>query len=1040
MSVESTSPHMHLFEGIKYFFCNSRCLEKFRTAPQQYVKGQPVIDESLEGFEPPAERDPVCGMTVTLQNANDSAVFQAVTYHFCGKRCFDRFQAHPGQYVSPESPNTEPGSVIDPVCGMEVQPDKAAGWHQIENTTYYFCNRRCLDRFQAHPLQYLGYPVANSADVMATMEPPNVVSHSDKRNRQRRTTGGTHRDTNASPVTVGSSGDPALDPVCGMSVNLAAAAGSHLFQGTQYYFCSQRCLERFRSRPQLYIGVSPESIHRLMHEAPKHRDPVCGMFIEQDNAAGSVDLAGTRWYFCATECLDKFKASPDEYMLATRKLKAPAPEFRDVEHTCPMHPEVNKTGPGSCPKCGMDLEPTGGSALDNTSEVKALLKRFWICTAFTIPLVVLSMGHLIPSLVQLHVAPIVLLLLASPVVLWGGCPFFQRGWNSLVNRSLNMFTLISSGVSVAYLFSLVAVAAPSILPQSLTSHGDPPLYFEPAAVIITLVILGQVWEAKARAQTGAAIRGLIDLRPKVAHRVHDGADQEVPVDEIEQADMIRVRPGERIPVDGIVQSGASHVNESMLTGESALVEKTAGSMVCAGTINQEGSFILEATRVGKETLLAQIVEVVAHAQRTRAPVQKVVDKVAGWFIPIVFIVATITFYLWCILGPPPAMAFALVNAVSVLIIACPCALGLATPMSIMVAVGRGATDGILVRDAESLQRFCKVDTVVLDKTGTLTEGRPEVVSVHAVGDLSDEQIIQLAASAEQASEHPIASALTRAARNRALSMSPVSEFKAFPGRGIQAIVSTQQAKSGGDIAETREEVILLGNQYFLAELNIPTTAVSEDLDRIGATGQTPILVAVSGKLQGVISVADRIKPGTAKAMALLQAQKIEIVMATGDHPRTGRAVAAELGISRVEAGLSPQQKCDLIKLLKEQGRCVAMAGDGINDAPALAVADVGIAMGNGTDIAMESAGIVLVKGDLGGLLRARELSRLTMANIRQNLFLAFAYNTLAVPIAAGALYPAFGLLLSPSIASFAMSLSSISVILNALRLRTCRLL
>jgi Cu+-exporting ATPase len=694
-----------------------------------------------------------------------------------------------------------------------------------------------------------------------------------------------------------------------------------------------------------------------------------------------------------------------------------------VEWTCPMHPQIVRDQPGTCPICGMALEPRTVSMEEENPELRDMSRRFWVSVVLTLPVFLLGMSDLLPGQpVQHAISPRTLawieLVLATPVVLWGGWPFFQRGWASVVNRSLNMFTLIALGTGVAFVFSLVATLAPGLLPASMrTAHGGVPVYFEPAAVIVTLVLLGQVLELRARARTRSALKALLGLAPKTARRVEaDGQERDVPLASVKPGEVLRVRPGEKVPVDGVVIEGRSTVDESMLTGEPLPVEKEPGSRVIGGTVNGTGSFLMRAERVGETTLLAQIVRMVGEAQRSRAPIQRLADRVAGWFVPIVIAVAVVTFAAWLFVGPEPRFAHALVNAVSVLIIACPCALGLATPMSIMVATGRGASAGVLVRNAEAIEVMEKVDTLVLDKTGTLTEGKPRLVSVSAFPSFTEADVLRFAASLERASEHPLAHAIVEGARERGVSLVPVSAFQSTTGKGVTGTVDGR--------------VVSVGNAEFTG-----AAAEAKRAEPLRAEGQTVVFVALDGKLAGLVGVADPIKPSVPDALRALRAEGLRIVMLTGDSRTTAQAVARKLGIEEFEAEVLPAQKAEVVKRLRAEGHKVAMAGDGINDAPALAAADVGIAMGTGTDVAMESADITLVKGDLRGILRARRLSRATLRNIRQNLFWAFAYNMLGVPVAAGILYPAFGLLLSPMIASAAMSLSSVSVIANALRLR-----
>jgi P-type Cu+ transporter len=714
--------------------------------------------------------------------------------------------------------------------------------------------------------------------------------------------------------------------------------------------------------------------------------------------------------------------------MALERVSPPAPLSRE-EWTCPMHPEIVRPGPGSCPICGMALERRTVAVEEGPDpELADMTRRFWVSLVLTIPLLAFAMGDMVPGEPLRHLVPPRLLgwgqlVLATPVVLWGGWPFFVRARLSVVNRSLNMFTLIALGTGLAYAYSVVAVIAPGVFPASFRSHGDQVgLYFEAAAVITVLVLLGQVLELRARSQTSGAIRALLGLAPRTARRLRpDGTEEEIPLEHVQPGDRLRVRPGEKIPVDGRVLEGTSAVDESMLTGESIPVEKSPGSRVTGGTVNGTGGFVMEAERVGRDTLLAQIVQMVSEAQRSRAPIQRLADRVSSYFVPAVVLIAVVTAIAWGLAGPEPRMAYALVNAVAVLIIACPCALGLAPPMSIMVGTGRGAAAGVLIRNAEALETLEKVDTLVVDKTGTLTEGKPVLTSVAAVGQWSEADVLRLAASLERGSEHPLAAAIVAGAERRGLSLSPVEEFRSVTGKGVTGRVDGRR--------------VALGNRPLLQDLGVPLDGLGERADALRNEGQTVMFVAVDGRLAGLLGVADPIKASTPEALNLLRAAGVRVVMLTGDSRATALAVARTLGITDVEAEVLPEQKIAVIKRLQAEGRVLAMAGDGVNDAPALAQADVGIAMGTGTDVAMQSADVTLVKGDLRGIARARRLSQATMRNIRENLFFAFVYNALGVPIAGGVLYPALGILLNPMIASAAMSLSSVSVIANALRLR-----
>jgi Cu+-exporting ATPase len=796
-------------------------------------------------------------------------------------------------------------------------------------------------------------------------------------------------------------------------------------------------------------------------------DPVCGMTIDPADAAGRFDYKGTTYYFCHQSCLDRFRAAPEEFLNPDAAPKPAPARDADAEYTCPMDPEVRQKGPGACPKCGMALEPVVAAAATRTEwtcpmhpeivqdgpgacpicgmaleprvvtveqrnpELDDMTRRFRISLLFTAPILLAMVLEFVPGLSLHHRVPGTLLnwielALATPVVLWGGWPFFQRGWTSIVNRHLNMFTLIALGVGAAYGFSVVATLAPGLFPASFRIDGRVGVYFEPAAVIIVLVLLGQVLELRARSRTGAAIRNLLGLAPTTARRIAaDGSEQDVPLAHVHVGDRLRVRPGERVPVDGVVLSGTSTVDESMVTGESIPIQKEEGAGVTGGTVNGTGTFVMEAQRVGADTLLAQIVRLVGEAQRSRAPIQRLADTVSSWFVPIVIVVALVTFVVWASVGQEPRLAHALVNAVAVLIIACPCALGLATPMSIMVGTGRGAEAGVLLRNAEALEILEQVTTIVVDKTGTLTEGKPRLVTIEPQPGVDDATLLRLTASLEHVSEHPLAAAILAGARERGVPLADVSEFRSVTGMGVTGTVDGR--------------VVSIGNLRHMDALGIEAGALAARAEDLRRAGQTVMFVAIDRRAAGLVGVADPIKPTTRDAIAALHRERVTIVMLTGDNRTTAEAVGRAVGIDRVEADVLPDQKAAVIKRLQETGQRVAMAGDGINDAPALAQADVGIAMGTGTDIAMESAGITLVKGDLGGIVRARRLSRATMQNIRQNLFFAFVYNIVGVPIAAGALYPVFGVLLSPMIASAAMTFSSVSVIGNALRLRRASL-
>ena len=797
----------------------------------------------------------------------------------------------------------------------------------------------------------------------------------------------------------------------------------------------------------------------------KFKDPVCGMMVAPERAAGSVEHHGQTYYFCNRSCLERFSNTPDAFVQETPRPPAirestageylcpmdpdvrtekpgPCPKCGMAlepvqpgpitQYTCPMHPQIIRAEPGPCPICGMALEPRTIIGEEKNPELQAMSRRFWWSAALSAPILVLMFSDFLPSHALQQLLPgramsWFELILATPVVLWGGWPFFERAWRSIVNRSPNMFTLIGIGTGAAYGFSVAATIAPGIFPQSFRGpDGSVAVYFEPAAIITTLVLLGQVLELRARSRTSSAIRGLLALAPKTARRINqDNSETDVPLEQIQVGDVLRVRPGDHVPVDGSVIDGRSSIDESMITGESMPVDKKSGDKVTGGTLNTTGSLIIRAERVGGETLLSQIVRLVADAQRSRAPIQRLADRVSAWFVPSVIAAAAVTFIIWAAYGPEPRLAHALVNAVAVLIIACPCALGLATPMSIMVATGRGASAGVLVRNAEALERLEQVDTLIVDKTGTLTEGKPKVNAVVPSGDFYEEELLRLAASVERASEHPIAQAVVTAATERGIATVESADFRSETGGGVQAKVEGHQ--------------VLVGTLEFLRRSNVEPAELIERADRFRSEGNTVIFVAVDGRAAGLLAVGDSIKSTTPEAIEALTADGIKVVMLTGDHRTTAQGVAAKLGITDVEAEVLPAEKANTVRKFQTGGRVVAMAGDGVNDAPALAQADIGIAMGTGTDVAMESAGVTLLKGDLRGIVRARRLSRATMRNIRQNLFFAFIYNSVGIPIAAGVLYPIFGWLLSPVIASAAMTFSSVSVITNALRLRRASL-
>ncbi|HXZ41847.1 MAG TPA: heavy metal translocating P-type ATPase [Terriglobales bacterium] len=868
----------------------------------------------------------------------------------------------------------------------------------------------------------------------------------------------------------------AKDPVCGMNVNPATAKHSREHHGKKFYFCCAPCAEKFQANPQKYLQPRPAaglvtlgSAGAQIKPAAKSKDPVCGMEVDRSTAKNKIDHSGRPYYFCSAGCLEKFRADPQRYLKSAELAQiAPAPvkkaaekatsyvcpmcpEVRQTkpgpcpscgmalepempmaatrtEYTCPMHPEIVRPGPGSCPICGMALEPRTMSAREEENpELRDMTRRFWISLALTAPLLAIAMADMLPGMPVQRALPVgwlpwIELLLATPVVLWGGWPFFQRGWASILNRSTNMFTLIAMGTGVAYAYSLIATVVPGIFPASFRDmSGVPPVYFEAAAAIVTLVLLGQVLELRARSRTGAAIRALLDLSPKTARLVRNDKEEDVPLEQVKLGDRLRVRPGEKVPVDGVVLEGASAIDESMITGESMPVEKSAGCRVIGATVNGTGSFVMRAEHVGSETLLAQIVQMVSQAQRSRAPIQRLADRVAAWFVPAVIGTAVVTFMVWGTVGPQPRLAHALVNAVAVLIIACPCALGLATPMAIMVGTGRGAHAGVLIRNAEALETLEKVDTLVVDKTGTLTEGKPSVESVVPMSDISDVELVRLVASLEQGSEHPLGSAIVDAAKANNISLVGATEFQSRTGLGVSGKVNGR--------------IVAAGNEKYFEALGVSTASLARRADDLRRNGETVIFVAIEGRPAGLIGIADPVKESTLGALRGLKTAGLRIVMLTGDSRSTAEIVARKLGIKEFKAEILPDKKAEIVKRLQAEGRKVAMAGDGINDAPALAQADVGIAMGTGTDVAMESGAVTLVKGDLAGIVRARRLSQVTMRNIRQNLFFAFIYNSIGVPVAAGVLYPFFGLLLSPILAAAAMSFSSVSVISNSLRLR-----
>jgi Cu+-exporting ATPase len=812
----------------------------------------------------------------------------------------------------------------------------------------------------------------------------------------------------------------AIDPVCGMTVSPPSAAGSFEYKGEVYYFCSNHCLRQFREDAERFLNQSVESM-------TKHPVPIQPVKTESHSPKPSG-------YTCPMhpQIVRDAPGSCPSCGMALEPVTITAPREK-IEYTCPMHPQIVRDAPGSCPICGMALEPrTVSLAEEENHELVDMRRRFWVSVVLSIPVFAIGMSDFIPGAPLERLASMtgwswIQLALASPVVLWGGWPFFVRGWQSIVNRSPNMFTLIGLGVTVAYVYSVVAIVFPGIFPPSFRQHnGSVPVYFEAAAVITTLVLLGQVLELKARSQTSGAIRALLGLAPRSARRVgEDGQEEDVSLGQVQVGDRLRVRPGEKVPVDGVVTEGSSAIDESMVSGEPIPVEKHAGDRVIGATVNGTGSFLMRAERVGAETLLAQIVQMVSEAQRSRAPIQKLADIVSAWFVPLVILIAITTFIVWAMLGPEPRMAFGLINAVAVLIIACPCALGLATPMSIMVATGKGAQGGVLFKNAEAIEVLREIDTLVIDKTGTLTAGKPKLVRIVPIAESSENELLRLAASLERGSEHPLAAAIVAGAEERGIELRKTDSFESITGKGVKGLVGGRR--------------VSLGNQALLDQLGIDSSTLANQAEEFRADGQTVMFVTMDSHVAGLLGIADPIKETTPEAIKQLHELGIRIVMLTGDSRTTAEAVARKLNLDEVVAEVLPQQKAEIVKRFQSEGRKVAMAGDGINDAPALAQAHVGIAMGTGTDVAMQSADVTLVKGDLRGIVRAIRLSQATMRNIKQNLFFAFAYNSIGVPIAAGALYPFFGILLSPMIAAAAMSFSSVSVIGNALRLRRASL-
>jgi P-type Cu+ transporter len=904
-------------------------------------------------------------------------------------------------------------SAKDPVCGMAVDPAQPRGKAQHEGQTYYFCSPRCMHKFVSSPEKYLSQ--GRSVHERAGVE----IAASPKLDK---------------------------DPVCGMNVDPSKAAASVEYEGKLYHFCSRGCAEKFKADAEKYLSPNykPGGMGAMVQLAtkPVQISPTPGS-AEKSSAitfapegAPSVRSPSAQGaetnpaYICPMDPEVRQThpgACPKCGMALEPEL--PAAGAR-TQWTCPMHPEIVRDGPGACPICGMALEPkTVTAAQAENPELRDMTRRFWTSVLLGVPLVayaMLRMGPLAHVLTP-RAGTWLEFALATPIVLWCGWPFFQRGWTSVKFRSPNMFTLIAMGVGVAYVYSAVATIAPGIFPETMRGmHGQPEVYFEAAAAIVALVLLGQVLELRARSRTSSAIRALLDLSPKLARIMRDdGSEYDVPLDQVQAGDKLRVRPGEKIPTDGVALDGLSSVDESMVTGESIPVEKRTGDKVIGATVNGTGWLLMRAERVGSETMLAQIVRMVSQAQRSRAPIQKLADKVAAWFVPTVLAAAVITFIAWLTIGPEPRLAHAIINAVAVLIIACPCALGLATPMAIMVGTGRGARAGILIKNAEALETLQKVDTLALDKTGTLTQGKPELLTVVAIGGETEDRIVRLVASLERGSEHSLGAAIVEAAERNGIHLIPPDGFRSLTGRGVVGTIG------GHEVAA--------GNELLLEEMHVDAGELKANAEEMRKDGQTVVFAAVDGCAAGLLGIADPLKPEAAQAVSDLRREGLRVVMLTGDNETTASAVARQLGVSEFEGGVLPDHKADVVKKLQQRGRVVAMAGDGINDAPALAQAQVGIAMGTGTDVAMESAGITLLKGDLAALVRARRLSRAVMSNIKQNLFFAFIYNALGVPLAAGILYPKFGILLSPIIAAAAMSFSSVSVISNALRLRRLKL-
>jgi Cu+-exporting ATPase len=969
--------------------------------------------------------DPICGMSVKPETARGAIEFEGKQYYFCAKGCLETFkrQNNIQESVTESADDAmridKNGTHVDPICKMLVSPETAAGAFEHAGETFYFCSKGCVEKFK----QQVAPAAVEKAATAKTAVMMTQISRAKPTDKELQIE---------------------IDPICGMAVSPETAAGSYRHEGKTYYFCAKSCLEKFIAQTNGDGGKADgnpkdtHAHHHQKHETVSHgamkatpggefTDPVCGMTVSPDTAAGKYEFEGKTYYFCAESCLNKFRQNPKIFLEGKREEKIEA-ENAGVEYTCPMHPEVVQIGPGSCPLCGMALEPKVISLDDKPDpELIDMTRRFRISAALTLPVFALAMAEMIPNF-HSYVSPTlsvwIQFILSAPVVFWGGFPFFQRALASIKNASPNMFTLIAIGTGAAFVFSLFALFLPGLFPASMrNSHtGLISAYFEAAAVITTLVLLGQVLELRARSQTSSAIRELLGLAPATAIVVFDdGTEAEVSLKDVQIGARLRVRANEKIPTDGMIVEGETSVDESMVTGESIPVEKTIGDRVIGGTINGRRAVLMEAEKVGSDTLLAQIVRMVGEAQRSRAPIQRLADVVSAYFVPAVILTAIIAFVVWMIFG---SFTYALVAAVSVLIIACPCALGLATPMSIMVGTGHGARHGVLVKKAEALEILEKVNAIIVDKTGTLTEGKPRLQTVVSLNGFDENELLRFAASLEKSSEHPLAEAIIKGAEEKNIALSKVENFESVTGKGVFGTIDGRK--------------ILLGNSKLMRDHGVDFSNDTK-ADALRGEGQTVMFVAVDGKPAGILGVADTIKESAKDAIRELHRQRIEVVMMTGDNAKTAEAVARKLGIDKVFADVLPEQKAEKVKELQAQGKIVAMAGDGVNDAPALAQAEVGIAMGTGTDVAMESADITLLAGDLRGILRAKKLSEATMKNIRQNLFFAFIYNVVGVPVAAGVLYPVFGLLLSPMIASAAMTFSSVSVIVNALRLRKIKL-